>query len=104
MYYADEITLIKRTFQMDEIGNSVPTEEEAVVYGDLRSISMTEHYAAARVNRKPDLKFVMRKHDYDNQDMAKVGNDRYTIYRTYLQTPDNIELYLEKSNGKDNKD
>ncbi len=102
MYHADEIILIKRTFTQDDVGNNVPNEEQSVVYGDIASIGMAEYYKAAQVNRKPELKVIVRKYDYDGQDVAEVGGDRYTIYRTYVQEPDNIELYLEKSNDKKN--
>jgi hypothetical protein len=43
----------------------------------------------------------MFAYDYGNEELVRVNNIIYSIYRTYIADHDEIELYLERRHGND---
>jgi len=98
------LTLIKKTFTTDDIGQKIFTETTTAVYANIQSVSRSEFFAAGEQGFKPQFVATMFAPDYEGQDLCELtmfGNtSKYSIYRTYLGANDTIELFLEKKVGK----
>lgn len=93
------LTLIRQTYQTDEIGQRVPVEEKKDVFCSVASVSGSEWFEAGRQGIKPEIKVSMFCHEYQGEKIAELDGVRYSIYRTYQAKHETIELYLEKKAG-----
>ncbi len=82
--YNDEITLIKRTFTSDELGNQIPDETESKILCDVKDIGTAEFYQAANQKLKPTLKAKIHAFEYNGEDKARYKGALYNIMRTYV--------------------
>lgn len=96
---SEVLTLISKTFTADAIGQMVPTETEVQVYCQLNSVTQQEWYEAGRAGLKAEYRATVNREEYGGQEMCKLNNVRYGIYRTYVTKGDKIELYLERKAG-----
>lgn len=98
------LTLIKKVYTTDGIGQKIYTESTSTVYADIKSVSRSEFFSAGEQGFKPQFVATMFAPDYEGQDLCELtvfgGTSKYSIYRTYLGTNDTIELFLEKKVGK----
>lgn len=93
--------LISRTFTIDEVGNQTATETETLIPVEIRSVSRDEFYRAGEQKLNPEMVLITAAENYSGQELVKVDNVRYSIYRKY-QDPaknDDIELYCRKEVG-----
>lgn len=95
----EELTLIKKTFESDSIGNQVEKTEESIVFCEVKSISRTEFYQAAQSGMKPLAAFIIYGFEYDNQEIVKHNNIEYKIIKTYKINENDLELTCEKVIG-----
>ena len=95
-------TLIKVTYDTDEMGQKTPIETTKDVFCDIASISMSEWFEAGRNGIKPDYKLTMNRYDYKGETELILNGNRYGVYRTYIYRTDDIELYVEKKAGVQN--
>lgn len=99
------ITLIRKAYTSDSIGQMIPIETTAEVYADIKSVSRAEFFAAGEKGLNPELVATMFAPDYSGEDTCEIENNgvkvRYSVYRTYLARNDSIELYLEKRVGNE---
>lgn len=93
------IKLISKTYTEDTIGQLIPTETEKTVYCNLKSTSRQEWKAAGEMGLNPKYVITMFSPDYNGEQIAKIDNVKYAIYRTYQTTNDLIELYCEEKAG-----
>lgn len=93
------LKLIAVTYTTDTIGQKIPTESERTVYCALRSVTRQEWKDAGEMGFKPAYTATMFVYDYEGEAIAELNGKRYGIYRTYLTTNDQIELYLEEKAG-----
>lgn len=93
------INLIGVTYSTDSIGQKTETETSRTVYCNLRSVTRQEWKNAGEMGFKPSLTATMFTYDYEGELIAEVNSKRYGVYRTYLTTNDQIELYLEEKAG-----
>lgn len=91
----DILTLITKTSTQDEIGALIEKEVKTNVFAQVRSVSRSEFWNAGQKGLSPSLVAVTRYTNYDDQTEAIWEGKRYTIYRTYFDGHDDIELYLE---------
>lgn len=91
----DILTLITKTSTQDEIGALIEKEVKTDVFAQVRSVSRSEFWNAGQKGLSPSLVAVTRYTNYDDQTEAIWKGKRYTIYRTYFDGHDDIELYLE---------
>lgn len=106
--YNHEITLISYITGTDEIGNPTKEKVEKVRLCKIKSIGEREFYSAATTEIKPDIKFVMKKFEYEGQKELEFVGEKYKVRRTYTEeketrnsslTFDEIELTCEKVIG-----
>jgi SPP1 family predicted phage head-tail adaptor len=69
------------------------------VFGGIESISQSEFFNAGQSGLKPDYKVIMWGFEYDGQEVVKIDDIKYSIYRTYQRKDDKIELYLIQKVG-----
>lgn len=93
------LTLVSMIQKQDEVGNYIPEEVKRVVYCNVESVSRAEWYEAGRNGMNPQYKITVFAYDYENELVAEFEGVRYSIYRTYLKSNEDIELYLEKKAG-----
>lgn len=100
------ITLIKKTYTTDAIGQQVAIETSRTVFCDLRSVTRNEWATAGQLGLNPELVAVMFAPDYQGEEIVEITEGRsavrYGVYRTYLDRNEALELYLEKKAGVTN--
>lgn len=70
--YADVITLIQFTKQVDAYGDTVVEETLTDVYAEVKSIGQGEFYQAAAEGFKPEVKFILASFaDYSGQPVIR---------------------------------
>lgn len=94
-----EITLLAKTRQKNAIGVYEEMITERTVYGQVGSVSASEFFAGGQAGFKPEYRVTMFAPDYEGEDSCRIGDETFTIYRTYLARTDVIELYLERRAG-----
>lgn len=93
--------LIAETATQDDYGVMQTTKTERMVFCNVSSVTQTEWFEGGRSGLNPELRVTMFAYDYGNEELVKVNNIIYSIYRTYITDNDEIELYLERRHGND---
>lgn len=64
-------------------GEVVPLYTYKMVYADKQSVRQNEHYEAKQFGLKPELMFVIRSSQFNNEERIKYNLKEYEILRTY---------------------
>lgn len=97
------ITLVNYdTSTTDELGQIIEVETTTDLFAEVESISQSEFMQAGQIGLKPQYKFKIWMHEYNNQKVLIFENVRYSIYRTYLAKDGRIELFTEERIGENN--
>lgn len=99
---SNEIKLIKQIYRQDDILQWVATEEERIVFCDVRSITQTEWFEAGRNGIQPAFIFTINRYEYDNERIVEFEGKRYSVYRTYIGRNEQLELHCEEKGGVQN--
>ena len=106
MTFDHEIKLISITYTENEIGDSIPDETDKAILCGIRSIARSEHYAAAAHGLRPEIVFVVNRHEYEGQRLVEFNLERYTVIRTYMPGKakdisdfENLELVCQRVVG-----
>lgn len=65
--FDNELTLIKTTFDKNQIGDPIETIEKTTILCSKKSITRSEHYAAAAHGFQPEIVFEVNRFEYDEQ-------------------------------------
>ena len=100
-----KIKLIPVTITYGDLKEEIRTEGSAKeVFAELSSITRQEFFTAGAAGLKPSLEAIIYSFEYNDEPIVKIGNKRYSVYRTYLRAEDDrIELYLEEKEGTANE-
>lgn len=93
------IYLIGMTYSVDAIGQRVPTETSRKVYANIRSVTRAEWATAGQRGLNPQLMAVIFEPDYQGEEIVEINQKRYGVYRTFHDSNDRLELYLEEKAG-----
>ena len=96
------IYLISNSQSQDSLGIWQDQTTERKVYAQKMSITQTEWFEGGRAGLNPAFMFKMFSGDYNGESMLKYDGTTYTIYRTYLDKNEAIELYTELRKGNEN--
>lgn len=96
------IYLISNSQVQDSLGIWQDQTTERKVYAQKMSITQTEWFEGGRAGLNPALMFKMFSGDYNGENMLTYEGATYTIYRTYLDRNEMIELYTELKKGNEN--
>lgn len=95
----EEITLISEAYGKDEYGIETVTESNRTVFARVMSISGREFYNAGNSNIKPEFKMIVNPDEYGGEKILTYSGQRYSIYRTYRNLENSLELYVERKEG-----
>lgn len=94
------VTLITVTVTgRDDIGNPIREEMATEVWAELKSVTRAEFQAAGTMGLKPSLLVVIPNVDYHGETLVELNEERYSVYRTFLNG-ENRELYVMKKGGE----
>jgi SPP1 family predicted phage head-tail adaptor len=91
--WRDTVILCFKTEALDVNGNKIYTTTSKNVFCNAKSVKASEFYKAASTNLKPEIVLVVRKIDYNNEQLVKYNNKDYRVLRTF-EVGENIELTL----------
>lgn len=97
------ITLLTTTKEQDDYGVWVETITSKDVFAQVDSVTRAEFFEGGRAGLNPEFRMTMFSGDYDGQKMLIYNGNTYSIYRTYLNRTDTIELYVERKGGSNGK-
>lgn len=96
MLFRDVIKLISITPGENDIGDPVETKTKTGnIFADKQSIRQSEFYQAAATGLRPELMFIIRSIDYNQEPMLEYNDKEYTIIRTYEKDVEYIELICQ---------
>lgn len=101
MTYDYELTLIQKSIEYDDIGNSTTIETEVSILCGKKSIGRNEFYDAATNGLKPVIIFQVHAYEYNGETEVEFEGKRYTVMKTYEVDFETLELTCEVkiSNG-----
>ena len=92
---SDVMYLISTVQTKDELGIFREELTGRKVFCEVSSVSMAEWFEGSRNGLNPSLRFRMFAPDYEGEKMLAYDNVMYSIYRTYRDKNEIIELYAE---------
>lgn len=92
MLFRDVLDLVSIAYTINDIGNSAEVETKKTVFCDKQSIRQSEFYQAQASGLKPELMFVVRTIDYNNEQCLEYNSKKYNIIRTYDKNGELTEL------------
>lgn len=94
-----DFKLISETSTIDSTGQSITTPKERTVIGEQLSVYQEEFFKAEQGGIRSRGMVKMSAFDYEGEKFLKIGNEKYTIYRTFERGTDRIELYYGERVG-----
>ena len=94
-----KIKLISVTHAQDSLKVWTDTPKERDVFCEVSSISQSEWFEGGRNGLNPALRFRMFAPDYKGEKTLKYNGTEYSIYRTYVDRNETIDLYTEQRKG-----
>ena len=95
MLFREVIDLVSVAYTINDIGNSTEVETKTTAFADKQSIRQSEFYQAAQTGLRPELMFVIRTIDYNNQPRLEHNSKKYNIIRAYDKTGELTELVCQ---------
>ncbi len=96
---SDIIYLVEYNEEKDSLGiwhkNTIKTK----VFCQVVSVNQTEWYEGSRKGLNPQYRFTVFRYDYNGQERVEYNGEIYTIYRTYVDRNETIDLYTELKKG-----
>lgn len=93
--YEDIAYLVSEVETTNDLGDTVLTPTDRLVYVNRSSVRQSEFYQAQAVGLRPELMFEMRRSDYQDEPKIKYEGKTYDIIRTYEKNKDFIELIAQ---------
>lgn len=88
------------SYRTDELQQQIPCEpEKRTVLTRVKNVSRTEWTDAARQGMKAQWCVTVWADEYKGEEKAILDGTPYSIYRTYWDGGDRMELYLGKKVG-----
>lgn len=83
MKYTDIIYLISETKVVDDVGNYISTtSSETKCYAHRQSVKTNEFYNAVSLGMNPSVEFIIKRNNYNSEELLKFNNEIYSIIRT----------------------
>ena len=99
--YNEVITLLKRSYTVDDLGDTTATFAPREVFAEIRSIGMREKYEALQAGLDPEYTFVLADYfEYENEDRCTYEGQLYRIIRTY-RNGQTLELVVTRAADND---
>jgi SPP1 family predicted phage head-tail adaptor len=98
MFFREIINLVSITTTTNDMGDLIEVPVLKQVFADKQSIRQTEFYQAAATGLRPELMFVIRTIDYNQEPKVEypIGSNKiYNIIRTYDKNGEFTELICQ---------
>lgn len=96
MSFKDIITLISTTDGTNDMGDPIKILiKRENIFANKKSIKQSEFYQAAAVGLKPEITFIIRTIEYEQEPLLEYNSKPFTIIRTYEKEDDFIELICQ---------
>lgn len=96
----DIIYLIRQSYQRNEYGVRVPSEDRKKVFAKVLSVTRAEFFEGGRNGLNPQFRFDVFAADYHEETVVEYKGKRYSVYRVYRDiASDYLELYVERKGG-----
>ena len=79
----NEVIYLGNLTQTVVYGEVVPLCTYKMVFADKQSVRQNEYYEAKQIGLKPELMFVIRSSEFNNEERIKYNLKEYEILRTY---------------------
>ena len=97
-----KISLITKTYEIDDIGQTIEKISKAERFAYVRDVSQSEFFNAGQNGFKPSKVFDVLVTEYNDEDEIECDDTFYQVYRTYTNyNTGRVELYTEKRVGED---
>lgn len=93
--------LIADTYTQNDYGVMEKQSTSKKVFVNVTSVTGTEWFEGGRNGLNPQYRFIVFSHDYSNEKVIEYNGTQYTVYRTFLRSTDEIELYAELRKGNE---
>lgn len=93
--------LITYAYTKNNYGVLERTQSKRKVYVDVINVNSQEFFEGGRNGLKPIYRFSLFEFDYKGEEVIEFENKQYTIYRTYKNRYDQIDLYVELKKGNE---
>lgn len=93
------IYLVSNNKSQNELGIWVDNLTERKVFAEVSSVGQSEWFEGGRNGLNPEYRFRMFAYDYNGESLVRYNGNIYSIYRTYVDRNELIELYAEKREG-----
>lgn len=94
-----DVTLISGGSEKDALRQTVSDGVRRTVYGKVTSVSGSEFTNAGILGIRAELRVLVYAPDYNNELIAEIDGIRYSVYRTFCNQSNRVELYLTKRAG-----
>ena len=92
MLFREVINLISITITENDMGDIIDVETKRQVFADKKSVRQNEFYQAAATGLRPEIMFVVRTIDYEQEPKLEFSSKTYNIIRTYDKDDEFTEL------------
>lgn len=93
------IYLVSNNKKQNEYGVWEDDTTKRKVFAEVTSVGQSEWFEGGRNGLNPELRFRMFRYDYKGESLVEYNGITYSIYRTYIDRNEIIELYCEKREG-----
>jgi SPP1 family predicted phage head-tail adaptor len=95
--FKEIIDLISVTETETDAGGFQESKTARQVFADKRSVRQSEFYQAASTGLKPEIVFVIRRIDYEDERLLAYKGLEYSVIRTFEAKDEMIELVATRT-------
>lgn len=95
MLFRDIIYLVSVTTTENDMGDIIEVETKRQVFADKKSIRQNEFYQAQATGLRPELMFIVRSIEYEQEPKLEYNSKTYNIIRTYDKDGELTELVCQ---------
>jgi len=95
MLFRDVIKLVSITTIENDMGDIIEVETKREVFADKKSVRQNEFYQAQATGLRPELMFIVRTIEYEQEPKLEYNLKTYTIIRTYDKDGELTELVCQ---------
>lgn len=99
MNKSDTAYLISESYTQNDFGVYEKRTEKRKIFCNVTSVTNQEWFEGGRNGLNPQFRFIIYSFEYLGENVIEYKGNLYTIYRTYIRSQDELELYAEKKQG-----
>lgn len=92
MKFINPIYLISVSEKVNDVGDLIPAEKEKKVLAHVQSVRQTEFYQASASGFKPEVTFIIRNFEYNDEKFIRLKDKKYKVIRTFSREDGYLEI------------